>query len=88
MNKYLYVTRASRFVEADPARGIENSETEYSGYKIVVASNSDLAAEKLLTDLGEYKEWKCAEIKELTAGADIPLEKRVEILREIFPVIE
>lgn len=91
MAEHLYLTRASRFIEADPVRGVRRSGIEYSGYNVVIALCNSLAAEKLLTHLKETtrsRSWIIAETKELTACPDVPLVKRVEILREIFPVIE
>ena len=91
MDNGLYIARASRFIETDPARGLFESRTERSSYHVVTASDGNLAAEKLLTHLKQntrYSDWGFTEVKELTAGADIPLEKKFEILGEVFPVIK
>lgn len=87
----IYLARAWRYVEADPVRGINESRHENSSYSFVIATGEGEAGDKLLTDLREhtrFSNWKDPDIKELSAGLDIPLEKRVEILREIYPVIE
>jgi hypothetical protein len=91
MTSDLYLSRAYRYVEADPVRGISASGMEYDGYTIVVASSADEANAKLLARLKEttrYRTWEISDTKKLTAGADTPLEKRVEILREVFPVVD
>ncbi|MBM3247491.1 hypothetical protein FJZ17_03065 [Candidatus Pacearchaeota archaeon] len=91
MDKNLYLVRACRYVEADPVRGVRDSGTNYGGHKVVIASSPELANDKLLAHLAQntrYRNWEISETRELTAGTDIPLQKRVEILREVFPIIE
>ncbi|MEK6912745.1 MAG: hypothetical protein AABX26_02200 [Nanoarchaeota archaeon] len=91
MDSSLYLTRASKFVEADPVRGIPESGTEYSSYFVVVAPNTDEASKKLrryLSNHSRSKGWETRETRELTVGAHIPLEDRVAILKEVLSVIE
>lgn len=91
MDEHLYITRASRFVEADPVRGRTDSDIEYSAYYLTIATKENVASKKLLAYLKKndsVENWQNSTIRELYAGADVPLEKRVEILREVFPLIQ
>jgi len=91
MDGNLYLARAMRYFEVDPARGINESGTDYSGYHIVIASRNTDAGRKLIAHLKQntrYRNWISTETKKLTEGKDIPLERRVEVLGEVFPVIK
>ncbi len=91
MENRLYLVRASRFVDADPFRGRPNSTTEYSRHYVTSDRSETLATNKLLSHLRastRYRNWEKSDVKELSAGSDIPLEKRIEILRECFLILE
>ena len=86
----LYFGRAWKYVEADPVRAINESRYVDSGSKIVVASSQDKANKKFIEYLEKntrFINWVNSEVRVLTAGQDVPLEKRVEILKEIFTII-
>mgnify|MGYP006865057121 CR=1 FL=1 len=81
-----YVTLAER--EAMPGR---YDSVRYSPRNLVVAPDREKAKEKFLADLNNvssFGRWKIFFIDEPTAGKDIPLETRIEILREVLPVLE
>ncbi len=86
----LYLVRVWRLNESDPVRDIKSG-YENSSYKVVIASDNNEASKKVNEYLNKntrYTDWERTEVKELTAKKDIPLEDRVEILKEIFPIIE
>ena len=85
----LYLSRGWRYIESDPVREVKEGYRK-SDYHIVIASSNDEASKKLIEYLKQNTRcnWSSTELKELTAKKDIPLEDRVEILREIFPIIE
>ena len=58
MDSSLYLTRASKFVEADPVRGIPESGTEYSSYFVVVAPNTDEASKNFVDILVTIQDLK------------------------------
>jgi len=79
----LYLTEAIR----DEERVLEPTRSWSSGKYLVVAADPEEAGGKLLNYLTKntrYGSWKVTKTKKLTAGADVPLEKRLEILGEIF----
>jgi len=83
----LYLIKAKRFVDADPYRGREHSGYDYSQNFLVVAPDLGQASAILVQYLERktrYRNWDRAIFSELKAGADLPLEKRLEILGEIF----
>lgn len=87
MSEDLYLTRAKRYVESDPSRGIEHSSIDSSGEYLIPASSPNDATEQLLAYLKSntrYRNWESDRVRKLIVGADIPLEKRLEILGEIF----
>lgn len=91
MEGNLYLVRAKRYVEADPFRGRPESTVEYSQHYLVVDRTPELATNKFLHHLratGRPRNWKASDIKELSAGSDVPLEKRLEILGEHFTILE
>ncbi len=91
MEGKLYLARARRYVEADHFRGRPEATMDYSADYLIVDKNEDLATNKLLAHLrakGRYRNWEKDKTKELSAGSDIPLEKRLEILGEHFKLIE
>ena len=90
MTDNLYLSRAWKYVEADPIMAISESRYEDSGHKIIVASSEKEAERKFMIYLEgntRFKKWDGPEVKVLTAGQDVPLEKRIEILQEIFTII-
>ncbi len=91
MNQKMYLTRASVYVEASAHHPEASGHTEYSGHYLVIAEHPDQAAKKLISNLGNltrYQGWAVADMKELSSGRDIPLEKRAEILEEVLPLIK
>ncbi len=91
MTDKLYLGRVWRYVESDIVRGIKGSNYENSGFKVVVASSQEEANSKFSRYLEKntrFRNWDKTEVKVLTAEQDLPLEKRVEILKEIFEVIK
>ena len=90
MDNKLYLARGSVYVEARAHHPEESGETNFSEYKLIIAEDSGKATEKILSNLRQnsrYNDWKCSDIKELNSGSDISLEKRVEILGEVFSII-
>lgn len=81
----LYYGRASRFVEADPVRGVSSSSLEYSRYYLVVAKDETTAHSKLLSNLNRRvsKNWENPDLIELTSAKKFPLPERIKILREV-----
>jgi hypothetical protein len=84
MEDRLYLGKTERYVQADPVRGINKSRVEYSNRRVIVAGDRLEATKKFSS---HYKSWNYPNIIELTAGADVSLEKRIEILGEIFDII-
>jgi hypothetical protein len=81
----LYLTEASRYDDQ-----VLEAITWYSGKHLTIASNQKEAGEKLIDYLNKhtrYRSWEVCQAQELTKETDISLEKRVEILTEIFPVL-
>lgn len=91
-DKNLYLGRAEKYVSADTVRGIPSDTTEYSAQYLILAESQQNAGNKLQSYLKTTlpitgNNWKPLEMQELTAGKDLPLEKRIEILKEVLPVI-
>jgi len=76
-------TRPTR-ISLDDARG----ESSYSGKYIVAANNEQEVIKKIKNKHSEHPNDRAYVDKELKAGSDIPLEKRLEILGELVPVIK
>jgi hypothetical protein len=91
MDEKLYLARGSVYIEARAHHPEESGATNFSEYKLILAEDSEKATEKLLSNLRQnsrYGDWKCSDIKELNSGKDVKLEKRVEILGEIFSILK
>lgn len=89
MTDKLYLARGEVYHPARSHHPEETGGTEFSEYKLVVSEDSENATHKLLSSLHQNSiyTWRCSDIKELSSGMDLPLEKRVEILGEIFSII-
>ena len=90
MVERLYLCENSLYVQTDAFKRQPSEYNERTGIYLVVAQSASEAIEKFnayfVIDVRK-RDWNIPRIKELSAGTDIPLEKRVEILAEVFPII-
>jgi hypothetical protein len=82
----LYLTKVSRFVEADPIRGRASSAVEYRGPFILESSSPEEAKQSTITYCNSTRTsgWEVKEIRELKMLEGVlTLEVRKSILSEV-----
>jgi hypothetical protein len=85
MKNKIYLTRGSRWIDSDPARGLTNSYTDYSGFYAVIAENEEQANKKFLKHYEDnFRPWEDPQSEEITSGKLLPLEWRVKIISEVL----
>ncbi len=82
----LYFGNAMKYAENGSSVAGYNKE----GCRIIVASNQEGANRKFsrFLEATGFRNWVKTEVKILATKGDVPLEKRIEILKEVFEVIE